>query len=296
MKNKLFIAAMMLLLLSTSCQKQQNKTSNMDSLRTDIASICGSLDAEIGVAVLFENGDTLLIGNDTHYPMLSVVKFPQALAICHQLKRNQQSIDTTIDVLSTDLFPDTWSPMREQFPKGGKFSVAQLLDFSLVQSDNNACDILFKKVCSIAKTEYFVRQIGIDACNIRCDEQMMRTDPMNGYRNGITPWAAIQMLEFLYKKKDQDTYQPVWNAMARCETGKNRIPAGVKNPQAKVVHKTGTSGAMENGRLMGINDIGIIVLPDGSHITLAVFIKDANMTQEAAEKVIATVTERIINR
>jgi beta-lactamase class A len=53
--------------------------------------------------------------------------------------------------------------------------------------------------------------------------------------------------------------------MYRCETGKNRIK-GLLPPGTAVAHKTGTYAGTTN-------DVGIIDLPDGTHVAIAAYVK-----------------------
>ncbi|MBO8446105.1 MAG: class A beta-lactamase, partial [Bacteroidetes bacterium] len=41
------------------------------------------------------------------------------------------------------------------------------------------------------------------------------------------------------------------------------------------------------------NDIGIVFLPDGSHYTIAVFVKDSGETPEATAKMIADISQAV---
>lgn len=76
---------------------------------------------------------------------MSVFKFHQALAVADYLDRNGLTPDTEIFIPEEELVPDTYSPLRKEFPEGEiSLSVSRLLEYSLQLSDNNACDILFK--------------------------------------------------------------------------------------------------------------------------------------------------------
>ena len=62
------------------------KADPFSSLRNEIIhSIC-KYDAKVGVAVMVNNTDTLTVNNSDKYPMMSVFKFHQALAVCHFLQ------------------------------------------------------------------------------------------------------------------------------------------------------------------------------------------------------------------
>jgi beta-lactamase class A len=59
------------------------------------------------------------------------------------------------------------------------------------------------------------------------------------------------------------------------------LPAGTI-----VAHKTGTSGTVD-GLSRATNDVGLITLPDGRHLALAVFVSDSTADEATREGVIA---------
>ena len=75
--------------------------------------------------------------------------------------------------------------------------------------------------------------------------------------------------------------------MTETPTGPKRIK-GMLPPGTVVAHKTGSSGTI-NGLTRATNDIGIVTLPDGKHLAVAVFVSDTKVGTEASEAVIAKV-------
>jgi hypothetical protein len=65
---------------------------------------------------------------------------------------------------------------------------------------------------------------------------------------------------------------------------KGQLPAGTR-----VAHKTGTSGTAD-GITAATNDAGLVTLPDGSHLALAVFMKDSADESSSRDDVIARMT------
>lgn len=59
-----------------------------------------------------------------------------------------------------------------------------------------------------------------------------------------------------------------------------------------MMHKTGTSN-MVGGVAAATNDIGLIALPDGRLLALAVFVTDARAQAEVREAVIARIAEAV---
>jgi len=66
---------------------------------------------------------------------------------------------------------------------------------------------------------------------------------------------------------------------------KGLLPAGTV-----VAHKTGTSGT-EKRITAATNDIGIITLPDGRHLAIAVFLSESPADLATRERVIAEIAK-----
>lgn len=272
------------------------KPAEDDNLRERIAALAGTVDADTGVAVIFPDGDTLTFtgGDRKGYPMLSVFKFHQAFAVCDSLRRAGTSLDRKIKVTREQLHKDTWSPLRDKYPDGGSFTYRELLEYTLVQSDNNACDILFAALSGPSGTESYIRSLGFTDVSIGCTEDMMHRDLQNCYRNSTTPLSAARLMEWFYGMRSSDSYFSfLWETMSGCATGQARIPAYISGKAAAIAHKTGTGDTLPDGRIIGVNDIGIVELPDGRHFAIAVFVSDAAATLRECEELIARITEAV---
>lgn len=150
-------------------------------LYTNIHQFISQQKAEVGVAIIADGKDTVTIENNRRYPLMSVFKLHQALAVGDYCKRHQLSFDTLLTVDSTDLQPNTYSPLRDRYPHGGKFSLKQLMEYTLHLSDNNACDILFKFTGGPAVTDRYIRSLGINDFSIQYTEDDMHQDLNLGY-------------------------------------------------------------------------------------------------------------------
>ena len=97
-----------------------------------------------------KDGMTSGINSASRFPMYSVMKFPQALFVADYLDRNNIELNTKVIVRKGKLMQETWSPMLKTFEGERAFTYSELLALSLQQSDNKACDILFKQ-CEVPK-------------------------------------------------------------------------------------------------------------------------------------------------
>ena len=194
-----------------------------------------------------------------------------------------------------DLPENTWSPLRDEYPDGGIFSYSDLLVRTLQQSDNNVCDFLFRTICSPAGTEEYIRSLGVDDFAVVCDEKTMHDDLSACYANWSTPRSAARLLETFYAIRDSDDYTRfIWQTMSGCSTGTGRIPGYISGQVSRIARKTGTGDRDASGRIMAVNDMGVVVLPDGRHFCVAVFVTGAGCGMEECEEFIAAVSQAVL--
>jgi beta-lactamase class A len=60
-----------------------------------------------------------------------------------------------------------------------------------------------------------------------------------------------------------------------------------------VAHKPGTSDVSPEGVAAATNDVGIITLPDGRHLILAVFVSDSRAADATRDWVIARIAQLV---
>ena len=239
-------------------------------------------------ACVMRDGVISGVHENEFFAMHSIMKFPQALYVADYLKRNGLDLDDTIIVSKDELMQDTWSPMLRLFEGNKAFSYAELLELSLAQSDNNACDLLFKHCGSPKTVERYMRKLGFSDIHIRKTEKQMHKNPATAIRNNSTPKEMVRLFEWFFKHKDDSQYMSfIWKTMANCSTGLKRIPAAI--PEGSfIIHKTGTGFPSPEGA-QDMNDAGIIIMPDGSHSIIAVF-----TTYSPSEAVIANIARQLL--
>lgn len=123
------------------------KANSLNSLRDEILQCIKKYDAKVGVAVIVNDTDTLTVNNCDKYPMMSVFKFHQALAVCHHLQKKGMPLDSVINISKKELRENTYSPLRDRFPEGNiRISLSELMEYTLQLSDNNACGIHMREL------------------------------------------------------------------------------------------------------------------------------------------------------
>jgi beta-lactamase class A len=110
---------------------------------------------------------------------------------------------------------------------------------------------------------------------------------MTQYRNSSTPRAAVALLRALYAGRgvSPPARDLLLDDLTASVPGPRRLK-GLLPAGTAVAHKTGTDGTF-NGLTRATNDIGIITLPDGRHLAIAVFVKDSTADEATRERTIA---------
>ncbi len=267
------------------------KGSGLDSLRAGFASFILKETADIGVAVIGPGGDTVSVNGDRQYVLMSVAKFPQALALLHFVDEGRISRDTLLHFGTADLKQRTGSTILKDHP-GSSFDlpIEEVLRYSIGQSDNITANKMFESVGGPASVDAYVRSLGIEGARFVTDYAGMGPDTAR--QNRATPRAMAQLLEQFYSKDllSDSSRAMLWKAMVESSPGADRIKG--KLPAGTVVgHKTGTSGTDENtGLTPAWNDAGIVMLPDGRHFSIAVFVNTSRETAAKNSEIIATLS------
>ena len=271
----------------------QATAQNHMPLRQEVQDIIQNKKATIGVAIIYDGTDTLTINNQYRYPTMSVYKFHQALAVLDYLNKHNLPLEQQVYISKSALLPETHSPLRDKKPEGNFYMpIKELMQYSVSQSDNNACDILFNFLGGTAPVEQYIKNLGIQQIAITKTEQEMSENFDNQYGNWTTPYAAVQLLEiFLQQELFASNYKTfLSDALIQTSTGKDKIK-GLLPSGAIVGHKTGMSSRNSNGVKAGDNDLGFIKLPNNKNLSIAVFIVNSTENDTTNAKIIAQISK-----
>ena len=268
-----------------------------DVLADSISRITAACPGEVGVAVIVGGTDTVVVNDRSVYPMMSVFKLHQALALCNRFDRDGRSLDTLLTIRRDELNPHTWSPMLKEHREALiALPVADLLRYTLVWSDNNASNVLFERLLGVAATDSFVATLIPRASfQIAYTEAEMSADHAKAYSNYTSPLGAAMLMDRLFA--DSIVSRPkqrfIQRLLGEYTTGKDRIAAPLLDKAGvTIAHKTG-SGYTANGILAAHNDVAHICLPSGVRYTLAVFVKDFRGNEAQASRVAARISAAV---
>ena len=285
-------------LFHKSATKDSANPPLIDVLTDSISQIVSACPGEIGVAVIINNIDTVKVNNKSIYPMMSVFKVHQALALCNDFDKKGISLDTLIKINREKLDPKTWSPMMKDYSSSViSLTVRDLLRYALIQSDNNASNLMFKNMLNTAQTDSFTAKlIPRSSFQIVYTEEEMSADHDKAYSNYTSPLGAAVLMNRLFTESliSDEKQNFIKNTLMESKTGMDRIVAPLLEKEGVVIaHKTGSGFVNENGVLAAHNDVAYICLPDNICYTLAVFVKDFKGNESQASQYAAHISAAV---
>jgi beta-lactamase class A len=267
-----------------------------------------SVQAEVGIGVLdLSSGESWFLNGEQRFPMQSVFKLPVGIAILKMVDDGALSLDQSVTV-GPERYALGWSPLRDELKgRTGQYTVRQLLERSVADSDNTAVDVLIGLAGGAGKVDASLRNMGIRKVRVDRTERELQTesqgvegflpeqaDPeqyeallaqvpeekkkaaikkfLSDPRDTATPEGMTHLLSQLYQNKllSPSSTQLLLKTLRDTPHGQRRLKAGLP-PGWSLAHKTGT-GAEVLGVSAGTNDAGLACAPDGKCFALAVFI------------------------
>lgn len=252
-------------------------------------------DAEIGVAWM-EGNAMHSMNNERLYPLMSVFKLHVAVALLKDMERRGAAVDTTLNITPEQMRKDTYSPLMKLHPDG-RFSITlpQLIRYAIAESDNNAADILIAMAGGIDSVDREIHAMGIKDCHLSETEATMYEAPINSYANWSKPESVVWLLRKLYDGRllSGEYDRCIKQALAATTTGADKIKAGLSQGMT-LAHKTGTGFRMADGTKMADNDAGVVTMPDGRQVAIAILIKDSKMSDADNARLMAEITKIIL--
>lgn len=281
-----------IILLCTLCSQSFGQ---INILKEKIEKIIASKNAVVGVAIKGSHPkDTLSINGNRHFPLQSVFKLHIALAILSQVDKGKFNLNQKIRIDEKDLLPDLYSPIRTRYPNGITMTLSKILEYTVSQSDNVGCEILLRMIGGPEAVEKYCKESGIRDVSIKLNEEQQQADWDLQFQNWTTPKAANEILKVFYLNKNhllsKASHRFIWKVMRETKTGKDRL-RGQLPGKTIVAHKTGSSGTNKKGITAAVNDIGVVILPDGSPYFISVFVTESTENSETNEKIIADLSK-----
>jgi UDP-N-acetylmuramoyl-tripeptide--D-alanyl-D-alanine ligase len=260
-----------------------------DALGREIRRLAATVDGPIAVAAIHLESDRHVgVNGNQSFPMASLVKLPLAVTLLSQVDAGRVDPDSMIEVKVADLVVGSGLLQMAFKQPQVVLSVLSLIDLMLVASDNSASDILLRLAGGPATVNEQMHRLGIrdiridrSTATLIADFETNNLRFLKDRRDTATPEGITNLLAQVWRGRvlQPKTSALLLDAMRRCQTGPDRIPALLPRG-TEVAHKTGTLGAIAN-------DVGIITLPDGSHVAIAVLSACEKATEAQRNRAIA---------
>ncbi|CCH03232.1 beta-lactamase [Fibrella aestuarina BUZ 2] len=283
-------------------QPPKRRETNFVVKQSDMQAFMKKMGAEakgrVGVAAaIVETGESIAYAGTERFPMQSVYKLPIAMATLAAIDAGTIRRQKPITVGTGDYVgPKQHSPLRDQHPSGATVSIDELLRYAVSESDGSASDVLLRLVGGASSVQSYLRTIGVTGVMVRNTERELGSADSVQYANWATPVEMVSLLRQLQLGRGLSDASRTYllKLMTDTATGPNRLK-GQLPPGTLVAHKTGTSMTVD-GKTAATNDVGLITLPSGKHLAIAVFVSDARADQATRERVIAQITKQLWNR
>lgn len=281
-----------------------------------------------------ESGEILSIRGAERFPMASTYKLPIALAVLDLVDRAELSLLKTVRLTPANLRLGLGDGEVAKLigTEGYDFTVRQLLERMLEDSDNIASDALLELI-GVPAVNARLSALGVEGIHVDRPEVELLFDfvgaspiaPSEGWSierlrqryNSVSPaqrTAALSaflddprdtatpdaMLALLGKIHRNEVLQPIsakrlMGHLTACKTGNMRL-RGQLPAGTLFAHRTGTSDATD-GITAVTNDIGILTLPGGKeHVLLVAFLRRAKGSMAEREAVLARIGRAVYER
>ncbi len=244
-----------------------------DPFQAQVARLASGDLGRIGVAAFdLASGRSVAVLGDQPFPMASTSKVAIAATFLEMVDAGRYRLTDQFPLMvpvPSRKFDGPVAPVRP----GTYLTAEQLIELALTKSSNPATDALLAAVGGPAAVNDWLRRTGNlglridrDIATLVRDDGAVNPATTIDPRDSATPMAMVRLLTGLYRGQwlsaGSRTY--LLQTMSRCATGKSRIPALM--PEGLVIaHKTGTLANTAS-------DIGIISMPDGRAIALAIYV------------------------
>lgn len=296
----------------------------LERLEREIARLARTGGGKMGVtAIHIETGRRVSLNGKDRFPMASTVKVPIAVQLLTRVEKGEVRLDDMIKIEQKDLHPGSGT-LTDLFNKPGvALSVRNLMELMMLISDNSATDVVLRLAGGGGQVTERMKAIGIDGISVDRSTARLIADwvgltnlpPENEWspemfrarftalkpeeraeaarrfdadpRDTATPDGMADLLARIHRKDllKQESAELLLDIMLRCRTGDARLK-GLLPQGTAVAHKTGTIGG-------STNDVGIIKLPDGTHVAIAAFVKSSEKGVPARERAIAEVARAV---
>ena len=230
----------------------------------------------------------------TRPPMQSVFKLPLAVTALHLVEQGTLSLDQPIRFLPDDrILPHTHSPLQDKYPGSERrHPVARAASPRCLGDPTTSPQTLCcASVGGPAVVDSYISALDVTGFHLEDGEHGLARDVATQYRNWFEPAGAVQLLRRISDNSPLTVghTQILLEWMKDSSSGLHRIKGDLPSGTI-VMHKTGSSGTRD-GVTYATNDIGLVTLPDGRRLAIAIFVTDSTAGDATRDAVIARIAK-----
>ncbi|MGL5839075.1 MAG: serine hydrolase [Sphingorhabdus sp.] len=301
------------------------------TLARQIAKLGKSFAGELGVAIVsIDDGWVAMFNGDKILPQQSVRKLWVAAATLDAIDRGKIALNDPVMLTRADLTL-FHQPIRKRIDNAAyRSNVAELLVYSLTQSDNVANDVLYRRIGGEKGVADFLVRKGLRGISVGPEEKALQSeiagliwDDRFSYGRAFwqarekvpSPLRARALSRYLAAPPDGATPEAIADALARLmqgevlssastayliglmaqsKTGPERLRGGLAEDDGwNLAHKTGT-GQVMGDLATAYNDVGLLRSPGGRTYAVVVMIGSTRSPVKARQALMQAVTRAIV--
>lgn len=293
-------------------------------LQAQLQAIASAADGTVAATVIhLPSGARASVHGELRLPMMSVFKLPLALLALRDVDAGRRSLTDTIPLTARELRPGI-SLLAEDWQRGEHTpTLERVLRTVLVNSDNTAGDKLVTlggggAALTAALNALGIREVVIAEQEIEIGARLSCpgiSPPRDGWTPDVIARCRVSPAATLAALRHEVASAPnaastdglaallvaidggallsagsqTWlvDALVATQIGARRLRAGLP-AGTRLAHRTGTGGT-HSGVNLATNDIGLVWLPDGSRLAIAVLTAGRSAGEAEREATIAAI-------
>jgi beta-lactamase class A len=263
---------------------------------------------------------SVTVNGDETFVMASTYKVAIAVTLLDRVDKGEVKLTDLIDLPQDEMVVGTNAIAESYVHPGVQFSVANLIEVMITESDNTATDFCLELAGGPEAVTKKLRSLGITDLRVdRATSEILRdfyglpdkaffpvvtkavaddpslllkmTQPNMAFekdpRDHTTPKAMLQLLLAIDAgtAMSAESSKFLLGVMSRTRTGAGRLK-GLLPKGTPVAHKTGTIGGVAN-------DVGFITLPDGRRFAIVVYTNSSTTSTADQDLAIAEVSRTL---
>lgn len=257
--------------------------------------------AQVGIAVILNHKDTVLVNGCVPFPMLETAYLPLALTALECIKRDSMRAIDTFYATEEMRNPDFDFTLINKKHSRRFTSIENLLNSShhltsvkdlicetLQENDESAIDILTGIAGGAWGIDSCMQALGLGQLEIGATARDIRLRSENGLLNRTTPLEAARLMEYIFVRNDYTDVTWLRDIIDRC--GKD--DEGLAKPlQGTGISASHIKVAGKCGKSVIVNDIGYASsLQDYS---IAIFIRNSKENPQVDERMLEDISKAV---